>query len=297
MTSRYVEYQHAIETRRSALARGAPVGIVDPRVDSKWANAHVDSKAPNSYYDYFYAAEDIKVYVAELGNDPQFEDLPMHELGFNVTQEKAPVYGAFSYVYDAVMRGTRLVSGSFTLVTKYPNYMHNLLTAAANSRDNNIGNLEDEYPRPEVWRKDDENIRKYWSRHLDSAAIAQGNSEWSVHPPFSLVVVYGIQNTSALMNERGHTMDNRLTRYDGDQALMKDHNQRLVETRDANHADRIVLDAIELMSVSRIYSPNSPVIMEQYEFMARDMITPPRGYSHEQRPISTPDMRDSTGPI
>ena len=285
MSSRYVDFQRAIETRSSALARNRPVSIVDPAVDSRWANAHVDSQAPNPYYDYYYAAEDMKVYVAELSGDPEFADLPIHELGFNVSQEKAPVYGAFSYSYDAVMRGTRIVSGSFTLVSKYPNYMNRLLTKAANAREANSGNLQDYYPRPPSWEEDDKNIKRYWSRHLDPAALAQGNSEWSIHPPFSLVVQYGIQNTSALINERGHTMDNRLTRYSGDQALMKDHNQRLVESRDSSHSDRLILDAIELMNVNRIFSPNSPVVMEQYEFMARDLIIPQKSTTDQKTEI------------
>ena len=289
MRSRYVDYESAIQTRQSALARNRPVSIVDPAVDSKWANAHVDSQAPNPYYDYYYAAEDMKVYVAELAGDPEFADLPMHELGFNVSQEKAPVYGAFSYTYDAVMRGTRIVSGSFTLVSKYPSYMNRLLTKAANARESNAGNLQDYYPRPPSWEEDDKNIKRYWSRHLDPAALTQGNSEWSIHPPFSLVVVYGIQDTSAEPK-----MDDRYTRYSNDQALMKDRNQRLVESSN-QHSDRLILDAIELMNVNRIFSPNSPVVMEQYEFMARDLIIPHKSATDQKTEIPESQSGGSAG--
>lgn len=278
MRNRFVDYESAIRTRSSAIERRAPVGIIDPAVDNDWARAHMDSRAPNPYLDYYYAAEDMRVYVAETGSDPEFSDLPMHELGFSVTQEKAPVYGAFSYTYDAVMRGTRLVNGTFTLVTKYPNYMKRLLTKAADNRRENMDRLQDPYPRPQSWQEDDANIRKYWTRHLDPSAIAQGKTEWSIHPPFTLVVQYGIQDTSVVYSPEMATNPTRRNRrlgvYEssGDTTLMRDHNQRLIESENDEHADTFVLDAVELMGVNRIFSPNSPVVMEQYEFMARDII-------------------------
>lgn len=265
-------------TREQALRRQRPFSIIDPSIDEKWAVTHRDSGAPNSYFDYYFAAEDVRVYVAELGDDPEFGDIPIHELGFNVTQEKAPIYGAFSYTYDAVMRGTRIVTGSFTVVTKYADYMRRLLEKAAVQRHKaatmSSQEYEDIYDRPARWINDDENIHKYWGRHIDYAAAAQGQNEFSIHPPFSLVIVYGIQDTSVTLN----ALNNRFNQFGGrnvefgDQALMKDRNQRLVENTMSGASDRIIIDACELTSVARVYSPSMGALMEQYEFFARDYV-------------------------
>lgn len=256
------------DTRAAALEKLQPFSIADPKVDLEWASAHSDSKAPNPYYDYYFSAEDIRVYVAETADDPEFSMLPMHDLAFNIKQEKAPIYGAFSFTYDAVMRGTRLVSGAFTLYSKEPNYMQKLLEKAADNRHQYLNNLRDAYPRPLQWREDDANILKYWNQSLDPAARAQGVTEWKSHPPFSLIVEYGIQNTSVEMKNAS----NRYADIESDNALTFNQNQRLVENGNPNASKRINIDAIELMGVTRSYVPNGSPIMEQYEFIARDIV-------------------------
>jgi len=271
-SNRFVTEREAMATRTIAARRRGDLSIIDPVLDARWARLHSDSKAPKQYYDYFYAGEDMKVYVAEIEDqDPEFGDLPIHNLAFNVQQEKQPLYGFWSYTYDGVMRGTRIVSGSFTLITKHPNYMKNLLTKAANNRSANHGRLQDDYPAPGAWRRDDENIDRYWGKHLDASAVAQSGSEWSVHPPFSLVVVHGVQDTSVELKDH----NSRYDVYGNDQALMSDHNQRLVESFDPNDPSRIILDGCELVSVSRAYQTNM-MVTEQYQFFARDIFVPTR---------------------
>jgi len=273
LVNRFVTSNEAIATRNRALQRRSNIiDIVDP-VDERWAQLYSDTRTPNNYYDYYYSGEDIKVYVAEISErDRDFGNLPIHNLAFNVSQEKTPVYGFWSYTYDAVMRGTRLVTGSFTLVSRHPNYMKDLLTKAASNRSLNAGRLRDNYPAPGEWRMDDENIDRYWGKHLDASVIAQGSSEWSIHPPFGLVVVYGVQDTS--VEEKGIQTRYNDMYHRGDNALMKDHNQRLVESYNADDPSRIIIDGCELTGVSRAYQPGGALVAEQYEFFGRDIIVP-----------------------
>lgn len=270
LRNRFTTQRDVADTRDRALRRHRPFNFVDEAYDLEWAKQHLDSDAPNSYYDYFFGAADIKVYVAELADDPEFGNIPIHNIGFNVEQQKAPIYGYWSYTYDTVARGVRLVSGQFTLVTKYPNYMKRLLTKAASNRADRHQRLSDDYPAPQSWREDDENIERYWGRHLDPSAIAQQGSEWSIHPPFSFVIVYGVQHTSV----ESHNVSTRYAAYESDNPLMKDTNQRLVEGFNAQEATRIVLDGCELTSVERMFSAESPFMAEVYTFFGRDIIIP-----------------------
>lgn len=272
LMNRYVSPREVLETRARVERRNGPTDLLDVANDAEWARLNLDSKAPNAYLDYYFSGSDIRCYVAELGDDLDFGDLPLQAVTFQVVQEKQPVYGFQSYTYDAVMRGTRIVQGAFSLVTKHPNYMKNLLAKAAENRSANYRNLSDAYPSPASFRKDDENIETYWGKHVDISAAHQGGSEWSIHPPFSLVIVFGVQNTSLEVPD----MNTRYQTFKNDNALLADRNERLVEGFDPNTPTRLILDRCELKSVTRAFSPEA-VIVEQYEFFARDIFVPRPG--------------------
>lgn len=276
LMNRAVSTNEAIVVRARALERRGDIGLVDPVIDEQWARIQVDSRAPNSYFDYYFSGQDIRAYVAETGDDPDFGQLPIVNLGFNIEQEKMPLYGAFDYTFSTVARGNRLVTGTVSLATKYPGYMKDLLAKAAKNRSDNLnsGNLADAYPAAGGLTEDDRNIEKYWGKHIDRSAIAQGASEWSVHPPFSLVIIYGIQDTSTLPKDLSQQYD----RYQGDTALFADHNQRLVEADYPGRSSRIILDNCELKSVTRQYVPDGSLLTEDYQFFARDVITPSPEY-------------------
>lgn len=271
--NRFVSEQAALSTRARIQRRGGLTNFADQQYDLEWANQHIEGSARNSYFDYFFGGSDVRIYVAELGDDEEFGNIPIHNFAFNVNQNKTPVYGYWSYTFDAMMRGVRIISGQFTLVTRYPDYMKRMLAKAAKARVANQRNLADDYPAPIQWREDEENYDRYWGKNLDASALAQQGNEWSIHPPFSFVIVYGIQDTSI------ETMDlpSRFASYDSDNTLMKDQNQRLVEGFDPNQTTRIILDGCELTDVSRSYAPDVPFLAETYTFMARDIFTPQPG--------------------
>lgn len=263
----FVDEQQALRTRDRLTSKSSDsLSVVNSGIDDIWAEMQVDSRAPRSYFDYYYAGEDIRAYVGETGDDPEFGNLPMHAIGFNVSQNKQPIYGYWSYTYDSVLRGTRIIEGQFILISKRPNYMKELLTLAAKNRSDNRHNLADDYPAPRT--EDEENLNKYWSKHLDPSARKQAGTEWSIHPPFSLVVVYGIQGTSVDVKQ-----ESNFDAYGAnDNALMYDHNQRLVEDS-TRHPSRIVLDGCELLGVERNFQPGQ-LVVEQYSFLARDLYVP-----------------------
>jgi len=268
--NRFLTKRDTIDSRNRAARRGE-FSMIDSGVDDRWAQFQRDTSGQKNYYDYFFGPQDVTVYVAELGNDQEFGSLPIYNLGFNVSQEKAPIYGFWDYTFSSVMRGTRVVSGTLSLITRYPDYMKKLLMKAASERSANNRNLQDDYPRPSTWVADEDNIDRYWNQHIDPSAIAQGMTEWSIHPPFGLVVVYGVQETSVTENTVGDRYDSRT--YRRDNALLFDRNERLLEA-DNNESTRIILDHCELTSVDRVFSPEQQVLIESYEFFARDIFVP-----------------------
>lgn len=295
MTRKYNLQNRMVSDKEAAIirARAAKLdgfNMVDPVVDEEWARLYKPSDALNSYYDYFFSGQDIRVYVAELGDSIEFgRGLPIANLAFNVEQQKQPVYGYASYTYDAVMRGTRIVNGQMTLATRYPGYMRDLLTAAANSRSRNLRNkkLEDVYPAGHL-TEDDRLINQYWSKNLDASVLKGNTTEWSVHPPFSLIVKYGIQDVSV------NGYEQKYNEYDNDNALFHDHNQRLIDGITAN-PNRLVLEAIELTSVTHQYSPEGEVLAEQYQFFARDIIVPTPSASGPKKNVNVPGSSSGRG--
>lgn len=277
--SRYSYFNRALgnEELKATRARAAellkrdpdnPIRVHDPAIDEVWSSMNQWSKAVNSYFDYFFMGEDMKVYLAETADDPEFGDLPLAGIGFNIQQQKAPVFGFWSETYDAVMRGSRLIEGQFILFTKGPDYLKRALARAASNRKDNQVDLQDKYPVPESWREDDVNLEKYWNQTLDpSARLTQGNV-FSIHPPFDLVFVFGQQNISA----EDAASNNWNNTYTNDTPLYVDTNHRLTEG-DSNYASRMILSGCEITDMSTTIQPNS-FVMEKYSFFARDLITP-----------------------
>ena len=268
LVNRVLTNKELLQTRNRARKVTDSLSIVDPVVDEQWGRLFNDSGAPNSYYDYYYTGQDVRVYIAELGDDETFGSLPIHSIGWSIEQQKMPLYGYASYTYDAVARGTRMISGQFVILSPHPGYMKRVLMKAAKNRADRQGRLTDQYSVRHL-TEDDANIEKYWTKHLDAGIIGADTTEWSAHPPFSFVVVHGIQDTSV-------SPDNMLALYSAnrnDNALFQDHNQRLIHG-DQTRADRYILDTCELQSVQHTYSPDGLLVAEGYQFFARDCIVP-----------------------
>ena len=138
------------------------------------------------YYDYYFSGEDVKIYIDGLF-DPS-DELELSGLNFSINQEKQPLYGFWSYNYDAIMYGTRIVSGQFAMYTKHPRRMTELLEKAARIRSESVGKknapdhvistLSSAYESAE----DEINIQKYWARsqldRITTDPAAQRSLSW-----------------------------------------------------------------------------------------------------------------------
>lgn len=286
-----VTQAEARRLRELALQRGdSQIVLLDPVQDEVWARSSVAMERPSDYFDYFFTGQDIRVRVAEVPEtDPQFGELPIAELAWSIEQEKQPIYGFWDYTYSAVMRGTRLVNGAFTIVTKYPGYMRALLGKAAEYRATKNAYI-DSYNYPQGLTEDDKNIEQYWGRSLfDPGVSAQGGRHiFSSHPPFSLVITFNLQTTSVPINESASKYQEYYNNFykDYENNLMLDQNHRIVES-DPDYVNRIYIDAIELKSCQQSYNAEGAVIAESYAFFARDIIVPESSKAKETTPTPT----------
>jgi len=249
---------------------GNTVKIIDEELDRLWAKGFKSSRAPNSYYDYYFSGQDMKVSMDGIEDDSEFSDLPIMELGFSVEQQKSPLYGFWSYTFDHMMHGTRLVTGTFTLATRSPDYMRRLLSKAAEAR----GKYGQTYYYHRGLTEDDKNIAKYWGTNIDPSLTEAGKNIFSVHPPFALSLTYGVQNLSIADSQ--YAKSAVWDKYQSDNPLAVDINERIVESDPVSQANRIVLDACYLVRFETGYAPDGSVVAETYQFLARDYVIPPR---------------------
>jgi hypothetical protein len=265
------------------LRTGRQFDPLSQGIDTEWAGKTSDGQKFNNYYDYYFSGEDIRVYIDGLF-DPEHE-LDIAALGFKISQSKQPLFGFWSYNYDAMMYGTRIIGGSFAVYSRYPGRMRDLLSTAAEQRvmfasDKPGSSRIQSYLRgdgsdPESI-EDEKNIQRYWNRsNLDRLSSDGDGSDnrniFSSHPPFNLIIKYGTQegSLSTIMRNKGtNTEDNFDTL---DRLMSSDYNERLVKPGRSNSEMDIVLQDINLTDMTVSYSPGGVAIVESYEFIARDM--------------------------
>lgn len=240
---------------------------LDPDLDFTWANYYAE-RNPLSYFDYYYTGQDVKIHIEGAQqysvSDPGVS--PFVEISYSTQQEKTPVYGAHSYTFDAVMRGTRLTIGMFRLATTYPNKLRDILTEAAKTRAGNRG-----LTPIRGLDVDETNIEQYWGRHLNDDTTKDRNL-FSIHPPFNIVVEYGIQSLS-VADDPTRRSNEVIGRYnDSDSAMFTDVNERLVHSSYNSGFNYVILNNCEITSKQVEVSPEGTVCSEVYAFFARDTI-------------------------
>jgi hypothetical protein len=245
-----------------ALRTSNPIDVLNAEEDLNWASAFGGSSDKfNSYYDYFYSGQDIQVYVDGAKSHSTGGVIPIVSFAFNIKQEKLPVYGFWSYTFDAIMRGNRIINGAFTIATTSIGYMRQLIQEASDTRRESRESVH----RIRNLDGDEQNIEKYWRPSVDSSLYGRDpRNIWSSHPPFNFVIVYGLQDVSIADYQSGN-----LKRLENPQKLLVDTNDRLVS--ETLSPTRYLLENIELTSLQVEYTPDGQPIGETYTFIARDL--------------------------
>jgi hypothetical protein len=244
-----------------------PKKVSDSLLEQKWSGiVKVGEQERNAfeYYDYYFTGEDIQIYIEGLELNDTHGKLPMMNFAYSISQQKAPIYGFWSYTYDEIMRGTRVVQGAFRIATKSTDYMTMAIAKAAEARDSgkNIehklrGNTQDEA-----------NIKQYWGKNLEYNKHIDQNI-FSAHPPFNFVVVYGISDVSLCAQTNVDTTEFVSDYYN--LPLVDTTNDRLFEVDHNENQMRRIIQNVEIMDMQVEYNPAGQVCSEVYTFIARDL--------------------------
>ena len=287
----------------TTIRTGPSYDPLSANIDTQWAGKSTDGQKFNSYYDYYFSGEDVKVYIDGLF-DPEHE-LDIASFSFVIKQEKQPLYGFWSYNYDAMMVGTRLISGEMVVYTRYPGRMRDLLTSAAeqrvlfNSDKPGASRIQSYLTGNNEQSLDDEkNLQRYWKRsNLDRLTADNDKTDnrniFSSHPPFNFIVKYGTQEGSVSTVGRNLGTDSGDNLETLDRLMATDYNERLVKSSKANTGMDIVLQDVHLTSMGTSIAPGGQVMIESYQFISRDMYISNGNIRNTQKSVLS--TVDSTG--
>jgi hypothetical protein len=181
-----------------------------------------------------------------------------------------------------MMTGTRIVNGQMTIHSRYPGRMKDLLSKAAKVRtdfysDKPSSQIQSYLRSDSEDIEDEKNVQKWWaSSQLDRLGSDGRGSDnrniFSAHPPFNFVIKYGTQEGSmtTLARNEGTQSDSN---YDTlDRLMSLDVNDRLVQRNPSGPFQMdIVLQSVHLNSMSTSYAAGGMLVIESYDFTARDM--------------------------
>lgn len=246
----------------------------EARLYERWAGFSEQYKANqiNPYFDYFFCGQDMKIKIDGL-DDNDF--LPIYSFGYAIQQEKMPIYGYASYTYDAMLRGTRIISGAFSLVVTEPFLLTNKIADSVRLRAKTSQKNSSEAYALRHLDGDVANIERYWRRNYDSALDSGDRHLFSIHPPFNFLIKYGIQDVtlfSAVPGSAGRAVEVRQD-FASNGPMWTDTNERLFDTESNQgipNGGKILLENIELTSKTVEFDPSGDPILETYSFIARD---------------------------
>lgn len=263
----------------------------------KWHSSYADyeDNYQSPYFDYYYTGQDISCEIEGLSG----ELLPIYNFGYVIQQQKQPVYGFWDYTFSAMMRGTRIVSGAFSLVSTQPHYLTRQIARASQVRskvNSDKDTVNDLYALRGL-DSDESNVDRYWRRNYDNNLDTAQQHLFSVHPPFNLILTYGIQETSLISNNPAARMEEFMNKYEDTPPLASDQNERLVKNPSKPEETQVLLENIELTSKSVEFNTDGDPILETYTFMARDeRILSPQVYQSPSI-LASPPRRRSTPPV
>ena len=137
----YIPYEETVSNRPGIRNVDGTFDPLSNGLDLYWAGSSKADPRFSNYYDYFFSGEDVKVYIDGLFDES--DEIDIAGFGFMIKQEKQAVYGFWSYNFDAIMNGTRIITGQFSVYSRYPRRMTELLEKAAQTRVQTMSGKKD----------------------------------------------------------------------------------------------------------------------------------------------------------
>lgn len=268
---------------------------------SRWATGN-GAPGELAYDKQFFSGQDCFIFLF-----PHYAQklipIPATNFEYGISQQKQPIYGAWSYHWDAVARGQVIVQGQFTIVYSKPNLIGQLLGKPGQSdnpprsSDGSVAPLIDNTKsleaathqdlRNEIWganasRETGSYINNPSSLNGHQSAFPFGHqagrpegapeADYCAHQPFDIIIAQG---SNPSMNFTDNSKFTYSTWIESTKDYMRmqsgTHNEQ-VEGWSASQ--RVRIEHVELMSAGTVMEVSGQPLQETYTFIARNVTTP-----------------------
>lgn len=227
---------------------------------------------PNSidYRNYsanYYAGSDIRIYFGDIWIDE------ITSIDFTLQEQVAPIYGYASYTWDRVARGSRYISGSFSINFKETAYLQTIMNSLRSdieasssvgyfSKDEWAQNLTIEellkQDKKDFYEIADDLETSFWGDGKQTARVQKQDKTSYFYP-----------------NLRGKTevsgLNQGVLAESGFNIVVAYGNDCLSGRGIDSHETVQVLMGVQLTGISQQIGGNGQPIQEVYQFIARDL--------------------------
>ena len=214
----------------------------------------------------YYSGNDIRIYFGDIWVDE------VTSIDFTLQEQVAPIFGYASYTWEKVARGSRYVSGTFSINFKETAYLQNIMNSLNSDLEKN--------PRSGFFSKSE------WNKSMDIETLVSQNKEDFYELADDLEKSFwgeGSQSESVLKHEDttffypayvGQTvkgLDQYKLADDGFNIVIAYGNPNMSgRTVDSYETVQVIM-GIQLTGVSQQIGGNGQPIQETYQFIAKDL--------------------------
>lgn len=223
------------------------------------------------YPEEYFSGCDVSVYFGDAWIDE------IVSINFALMEYVQPVFGYNSYVYDAVARGSRLVSGTFRINFRESFYLHKII-----EDDSIMSGTSDSWNKYAADRiaADKEYLqRNYLEITLANEDIDSQMQDKSLEDMFKIAKAYQNQawDKPTTTNSRTKFFDQPARGFEI--IIMYGSKLSAVAGRPDYHrkfdippTTNYVITGVQLTSVQNVITPDGTPVYEDYTFIARDLI-------------------------
>lgn len=215
------------------------------------------------YPEEYFSGSDVSVYLGDVWVDE------IASINFTLMEYVEPVFGYNSHLWDAVIRGSRIVQGNFRIAFRETNYLNRIImtqesisdleywrryTSERVSADEMEDTVAVYQSNPKVFREQLRNKTKEEIKKIAGSLYKQNTPSFENTDPtyfkkkgFDIVVLYGSPLQFA--------------------AKKKIYEERFTIPSHAAYK----ISNVQLGSVTQVMSPDGTPVFEDYQFFARDL--------------------------
>lgn len=236
-----------------------------------------------SYYDWAITGSNCVVYLARPYDAEtahvtrQLNSVPVLAVGYNIQQQKAPVYGYADRKPRKILSGQSIVSGQLIVAHREVGYLKKVLMEAGND----IYGSKDKLDLKEKYRIQYWNTRNWDDVEKDPQRKSfKTEDQYNLfydHPNFDITIVYGVGDYVKSVYNNGkldlkEVVDLQQVWYNQQSQEYTDVNP-LYMPKDHNIGkQRETISSVQLTGMQKSVAADGEIIVESYSFLAIDVL-------------------------